>query len=149
LCVTEFKSISLKFNVKGVNYDIICKHNKTTFSYSIKTEKEVYNPLIVRISTSPQEIKNDELLRDNLFQSYSKMTPDRKEIKTWELISTFPNPTIIGLDRNLYSEESDNIYLDEAYRNKLLKKNASNNVSPLDRVKDIINREYRRKKIQF
>jgi hypothetical protein len=74
------------------------------------------------------------------------MTPDSKEKKTWDLISTFPNPTIIGLDRNLYSEETDGIYLEDNYRNMLLKKNTSKSISPLDRVKDIINKEYRKSK---
>lgn len=146
LCVTEFKSIYLKFKVKTVYYEIICKHNKTTFSYTIKTDKETFNPLIVRISTSPGEIRNDEILKDNLVQNYSRMTPDSKEKKTWDLISTFPNPTIIGLDRNLYSEETDGIYLEDNYRNMLLKKNTSKSISPLDRVKDIINKEYRKSK---
>jgi predicted ATPase len=146
LCITEFKLIILNFKVKDIEYEITCKHNRTTFSYNIKTANDIYNPLIVRISTNPSEIKNDELLKNDLVQNYSRMTPDRKEKKTWELISTFPNPTIIGLDRNLYSEESDSIYLEDNYRNKLLKKNTSANVSPLDRVKDIINREYRKQK---
>ncbi|MBX9886595.1 MAG: AAA family ATPase [Flavobacteriaceae bacterium] len=146
LCITEFKLINLKFKVKNVEYEIICKHNKKTFTYTIKTEKEVYNPLIVRITTTPSEIKNDEILKNSLLQDYSTMSPDAKEKKTWELISKFPNPTIIGLDRNLYSEESNKIYLEDTYRNKLLKKNTSQNISPLDRVKDIINREYRKSK---
>ena len=29
LCITEFKLINLKFKVKEVDYEIICKHNKT------------------------------------------------------------------------------------------------------------------------
>jgi predicted ATPase len=146
LCITEFKLINLKFKVKGIDYEIICKHNKATLSYTIKTDKETYNPLIVRISTSPSEIRNDEILKESLVQNYSRMLPDAKEKKTWDLISTFPNPTIIGLDRNLYSEEADNIYLEDNYRNMILKKNTNKSISPLDRVKDIINKEYRKSK---
>lgn len=146
LCVTEFKLINLKLKVKEIKYEIICKHNKTSFSYTIKTDNETYNPLVVRISTTPSEIRNDEILKENLWFNYSKMRPDTKEKKTWDLISTFPNPTIIGLDRNLYSEEADHVYVEESYRNKLLQKNTSQNISPLDRVKDIINKEYRKSK---
>lgn len=57
LCVTEFKSIQLFFQFKSVKYEVICKHNKSSFTYTLKTEKEKYNPLVVRITTPPSEIK--------------------------------------------------------------------------------------------
>lgn len=146
LCVTEFKTIQLFFNFKNVDYEIICKHNKATFTYNIKTANEKYNPLIVRISTSPSEIKNDDSLKLNLIQHYASLSPDQKEKKTWDLISTFPNPTVIGLDRNLYAEESEKMFIEDNIRGRVVKKNSIQNISPLERVKDIVNREYRKKK---
>jgi predicted ATPase len=146
LCVTEFTSIQLFFNFKGIKYEILCKHNKKTFSYTIKTDNEKYNPLIVKIKTNPSEIKNDDVLKMNLIQDYTSLGPDEKEKKTWELISTFPNPTVIGLDRNLYAEEAEKIYIEESLRGKFIKKNTLQNLSPLDRVKEIVNKEYRKKK---
>jgi predicted ATPase len=146
LCVTEFKSILLIFKYKGIRYEIICKHYKTTFKYVIKTEKEKYYPLIVRLRTTPCEIKNDETLKANLIQSYTGLVPSPKEKKTMELISTFPNPTVIGLDRNLFAEEKEHIYIEESMRSRVIKRNSGVNISPLDRVKEIVNREYRKKK---
>lgn len=146
LCVTEFTSIELFLKLKETNYHILCKHNKATFKYTVSTEKEKYHPLSVRIKIAPKAIKNDEILKANLFQEYSVLTPDDKEKKTWDLISTFPNPTIIGLDRNLYTEESERIYLEESSRGKIYKKQNGPNLSPLDRVKEIVNREYRKRK---
>ncbi|PKP06783.1 MAG: hypothetical protein CVU10_04280 [Bacteroidetes bacterium HGW-Bacteroidetes-5] len=146
LCVTEFTSIELFFKLKGVSYHIVCKHNKATFKYVVLSEKEKYHPLSVRIKTAPKEIKNDDVLKINLFQSYSALLPDEKEKKTWNLISTFPNPTIIGLDRNLYTEESERIYIEESLRGKIYKKQSGPIISPLDRVKEIVNREYRKRK---
>ncbi len=146
LCVTEFKSIQLIFKFKEIKYEITCKHNKTNFKYQIKVQNEIYNPLVVRIKTQPCDIKNDDRLRVNLIESYTGLQPDEKEKKTWDLISTFPNPTIIGLDRNIYAEESDRIYIEEAIRGRIVKKNVGPNISPLERVKDIVNREYRKKR---
>lgn len=146
LCVTEFKTIQLFFQLKNEKYEILCKHNKTTFTYTIKTEKEKYNPLIVRIATPPSEIKNDDAIKISLIQNYTGLSPDQKEKKTWDLIGTFPNPTVIGLDRNLYAEESEKIFIEESLRGRIVKKNTIQNLSPLDRVKEIVNREYRRKK---
>ncbi|MBS1536595.1 MAG: ATP-binding protein, partial [Bacteroidetes bacterium] len=72
--------------------------------------------------------------------------PDQKEKKTWDLIATFPNPTVIGLDRNLYAEESEKIFIEENLRGRIVKKGSIQGLSPLDRVKEIVNREYRKKK---
>jgi len=146
LCVTEFKSIKLIFKFKNIKYEINCKHNKASLNYQIKTENEIYSPLVVRIKTQPCDIKNDDRLRASLIEAYTGLGPDLKEKKTWDLIATFPNPTIIGLDRNIYTEESERIYLEEAIRGRIIKKNVGPNISPLERVKDIVNREYRKKK---
>lgn len=146
LCVTEFKTIQLFFQFKNEKYEILCKHNKTTFNFTIKTEKETFNPLIVRIATPPSEIKNDDALKLNLIQNYSGLSPDQKEKRTWDLIRTFPNPTVIGLDRNLFAEESEKIFIEESPRGRIVRKGSVQNLSPLDRVKEIVNREYRRKK---
>jgi len=146
LCVTEFKTIQLYFKYKGLDYEILCKHNKATFTYSIITAKLKYNPLIVRIVTPPCEIKNEDTSKYNLIQHYTGLSPDNKEKDTWDLISTFPNPTVIGLDRNLFAEESEKIFIEDNLRGKIAKRGASQNLSPLDRVKEIVNREYRKKK---
>jgi predicted ATPase len=147
LCVTEFEKIVLNFTFKKTAYEVTCEHHKTTFSYKIKTNKIQYHPLTIRIHQSPNTIKNDTILRDSLIQNYTGLAPDEKEKETWELISNFPNPTIIGLDRNLYTEESsEQIYFEESIKGRLIRKHAGNVTSPLDRVKEIINKEYRKRK---
>jgi predicted ATPase len=145
LCVTEFKSIQLFFHYKGIGYEILCKHNKASFKYSIKSENEEFYPLSVRTKIAPTSIKNDDNLKMQLIQFYSGLRPDQKEQRTWDLISTFPNPTVIGLDRNLCAEE-EQYFHDGPIRGKILKKENQSNVSPLDRVKEIVDREYRKKK---
>lgn len=147
LCVTEFKKITLWFSFKNKDYEVICKHNKTTFHYKISTKGEEFNPLVVRLGRHPKDIQNDENLRSNLLDSYKGLGPDSKEKNTWDLISTFPAPTIIGLDRNLYTEESeDAIFFDDDQRTRLRRKKSSTSKSPVERVKEIINVEYRKRK---
>lgn len=147
LCVTEFEKITLSFTFKKTKYVVTCEHHKTTFSYKIKTNKTEYHPLVIRIHQPPGNIKNDTMLKDSLIENYTGLAPDEKEKKTWELISKFPNPTIIGLDRNLYTEESsERIYFDESVKSRIVRKRGGKTSSPLDRVKEIINKEYRKRK---
>ena len=147
LCVTEFKTIHLTFTYNGDTYKILCKHNKATFKYNINKGKDKFEPLSIPIRVNPCDIGNNDTLRQNLVRDYTSLTPEPKEKKTWELISNFPNPTIIGLDRNPYSEESsEQIYYEETIRGKRVKKGSRPTTTPLDRVKDIVNKEYRKQK---
>lgn len=92
-------------------------------------------------------IGNDELVKQELLSHYSILGPDDKEKKTWEVISKFPKPTVIGLDRNLYAEESsEKYYIEESLKGRLTRKKNINPVSPLDRVKEIINCQYQKQK---
>lgn len=146
LCVTEFKYIQLFFHFRDIHYEILCKHNKTSFKYYLKTKNDNFNPLNVRITTPPSAIKNDDVLKLSLIQQYSSLSPDYKEIKTWNTIESFPNPTVIGLDRNLYAEESENLFIEDSIRSRVLNKKAIQNNSPLDKVKELVNKEYRKQK---
>lgn len=145
LCVTEFVSIELRLKLKNTHYKIDCRHTKTYFKYNIYTDSKKFNPLTVRTRVHPKLIKNDEASKNILIQEYSALRPDTKEAETWELISKFPKPTIVGLDRNLYTEESERVFIDDSiFKNRINKKQALQEAAPLDRVKEIVNREYRR-----
>ena len=85
-------------------------------------------------------------MRINLIENYSGLNPEVKEKKTWDLISTFPNPIVIGLDRNLFTEEKEHVYVEDNIKRRVVRRNSISNISPLDRVKDIVNTEYRKRK---
>ncbi len=148
LCVTEFKAITLKFSYKSVKYIVSCKHNKTTLRYDLKTDKkgDVYNPLIIRIKVKPSDINSDEALKAHLLQIYSQLRPEKSEKKTWDLLSKFPTPTIIGLDRNLDKEEGERIFAEDTLKGKVINKSNTSTMLPHQRVKDILNTEYRKSK---
>ncbi|SEG41064.1 AAA family ATPase [Sphingobacterium lactis] len=144
LCVTKFKSVTLKLTFKDIEYTITCKHLKSTFTYSVINSKgEKFPPLVVRRKYSFESITNNQDLFDKAFDSYTGLRPDDNEVKTWELIKNFPRPTIIGLDRHLYAEEADTIYFDENIRPNINSKRINKTLTPIDRAKNLINEEYR------
>lgn len=146
MCITEFKSIQTFIRIDEVDYEIVCKHNKTNFTYNIISTNEKFNPLIVKIRTPPAEIRTEET-RISLIAHYSSLHPDNKEKKTWALISKFPNPSVIGLDRNFFTVEDNKLYLDEENgRTSNGKRLSLQTLSPLERIKEIVNTEYRKKK---
>ena len=148
LCVIEFKSLELSCKVKDKEYKILCKHNKNILKYELISPGETFAPLTVQIKMPPEQLANDENLKNNLFMEYFQLRLEKKEIPTWNFLkANFPNPTIIGLDRNLYTEESENIFFEErAVRGQSIRKAQVGAMSPLDRVKQIVNTEYRKKK---
>lgn len=146
LCVTEFKSIQLFLRFDESDVEIKCTHFKKSFTYNIIKENEKFSPLRVSLEYPINQIKNDETLKTELISAYSKLQPDTKEKKTWDLISSFPNPTVVGLDRHLYNEDFQNTYNDDPIQAPLIKKGRIQKKSPLDKVKDVVNTEYRKKK---
>jgi predicted ATPase len=147
LCITEFKTLTLTFKLKDKDYLIVCKHGKHIFTYELTTDNDTFAPLTVRINTPFSLIVKDENLRNNLLSEYQQLTPNTKELKTWNFIRTnLPNPTIIGLDRNLYTEESEKVFMEDNIRVRNVRKSQVSYTSPLDRVKEIVNTEYRKKK---
>lgn len=152
LCVTEFASIQLFFTFENTAYKILCEHTEFALTYKISTDKKEYNPLVVKISIPPFHIKNDTQIEKELLEEYLTLTPEKKEKETWNLISTFPTPTILGLDRNTspqYTEKSEfsiGITANERYRREMKKIDDNQNLSPLDKVKEIVNTEYRKSK---
>jgi predicted ATPase len=146
LCITEFKLLALSFTFNRQKYIVTCKHNHNTFKYFVKTGKERFNPLSVVIATKPSDIRNDEALKLVLIQQYSALKPDPKEKRTWDLIAKFPKPTIIGLDRHPYGEEPEKIFSEETRSSKNYRRQPSQSVLPLERVKEMVNREYRKRK---
>ncbi len=146
LCVTEFEEISLFFKLNKKKYQIRCDHIDSQLRYQIFTKGKIYNPLIVDLNLHPRDIKNDDALRLNLHNSYKSLAPDKDEKETWDLIHSFPNPTIIGLDRYIYTEETPDLIYYENGKERTIRNRARKSSSPLDRVKEIINKEYRKRK---
>lgn len=147
LCVTEFKKITLEFEFNKIQYNIMCEHTESLLKYNVSSSiKSNYHPLIINIQHAPNLIADNNELRNFLIEHYIGLSPDHNEIETWNLISNFPNPTIIGLDRNIYTEDSNEIfYHNDSFKQDMSRK-ARSKESPLDKVKSMLNEEYRIRK---
>lgn len=147
LCITEFEKIELTCSISNKNYVISCQQKNKKLTYELTTDGVAYTPLTVQLFLSPQKITRDENLRNEALSRYYSLIPEKSEQDTWNFIrNNIPSPTIIGLDRNLFTEEADSIYIDEATRSRIVRKPPALNISPLIRVKEIVNSEYRKKK---
>ncbi|MCK9390823.1 MAG: AAA family ATPase [Syntrophales bacterium] len=149
LCVTEFKRISMHFSYKDAEYTIECRHSKSFLKYSIKSSKqsETFNNLSVRLILPPSKISDDNETRNSLLERYYHLGPSEHEAKTWDFINNFPNPVIVGLDRNLYIEEKEEkIFLDPQHKIRVSRKPEIIRTSPLNIVKDLVNTSYRKRK---
>ena len=147
LCTLEFKEIKLTLEFNEKSYTISCKLNKKKLKYFLTSStNEVYNPLIVNITHPSKILIDDEDSKTRALSEYYHLQPDLKEAKTWELLKSIPDPTIVGLDRNLFSEESETLYYENSYRNSRENRVKKKVLSPLDRVKELVNTEYRKRK---
>lgn len=145
LCITQFSKLVLSFSFKDAKYKIVCKHLKSTFRYEVLSDKESFHPLTIGLKISPKDMNDEETLRSSL-AFYESLKPDTKEQKIWDFIKSLPDPIIIGLDRNIYTEGNNKVYIEESTRGRAFRRSQAVVSSPLDNVKDIINTEYRKKK---
>jgi predicted ATPase len=147
LCLTYFDEIVFGFKYKNLGYEIIAKHNhnKNSFVYKLESDgKESFPALEVNIRENLNDVSDDFALKAQLLNKYATLSPEKSEMKTWTFIDNLPKPTIIGLDRQLYTEESDRVYIDESSQTKSKKSSFRSQLTPLDRVKIFVNKEYRK-----
>lgn len=146
LIITDFESLDLKFRFNDANYIISCRRDLKGLIYSIESGSGIqYEPLRISVPYSSKEVFNNEDYKKHLLNEYRFLRPEEHEKLTWEFVESLPTPTIIGLDRNLYVEETrEPLY----FTNKADDRFKSNpeNRTPLDRVKQMVNMNYRRRK---
>lgn len=145
LCITEFKSVLLDFSYKNIECTVLCKHTKGRFVYKLTTnEGKNYAPLIVSIHKTPKELSEDEVDRNRFLEHYSSLRPDKNEETTWRFLMSLPSPTVIGLDRNLFTDEAVVVERNVNDRvNFMVKKSTE---PPIYKVKSIVNTEYSKAK---
>ncbi|MBW3520416.1 AAA family ATPase [Flavobacterium sp. NKUCC04_CG] len=142
LCITKFNEIILDFTADNHKYTINCTKDETELTYLLSQDNHIFNPL--KIKLLPQKLINLNLNNDFIYRHYNGMTPDENEIQTWSEISKIAKPIIVGLDRYLYTEVNNNVYIEDSHIKH--NKDSNNMVSdktPLHKVKELINREYR------
>lgn len=138
LCITEFKQVVLVFEHQEEEYSIECIHQDNMFTYTVYSNKKKFTPLTAKIRHSKQNADIEKNL--NL---YRNLSPEEKEQETFDFIQKLPKPAIIGLDRTLYMHSQGDVYIDSPVDVKYPTRNVNKNISPIQKAKELINREYR------
>jgi predicted ATP-dependent endonuclease of OLD family len=141
LCTTVFELLYLEFYYKKHRYEIECKQTPgqlMIYLRNLSNPNDKYNPLLVRLFRHTIEITETEL--EELKESYSGLSPTKKEIKTWKFLNNLPTPIIIGLDRNLYRNIDDEHPIDY----DRVKQGGKVRINPtlLNNVKNLTNKNY-------
>lgn len=149
LCTTEFEELSIQFINNKEEFNITCKQTQDSLSFEIfnLTRNILYPKINTDLKIHPRKIIDKTLNIEDLKEEYKRLTPERHEIEAWNLIfHDIPKPVIIGLDRNLYTEEGNEItYIEE---NGMIRKrlNSIGKRSPLEKVMRLSGGEYSRYK---
>ncbi len=143
LCVNEYDSIEIEFDFKGENYLYCSKQNseEVTLDLTNLTQNYEYPQVQADFKIHPKKITKNSKLKENLSLEYCALGPEKHEEETWNfLFSIIPNPVVIGLDRNLFTEEgTDLLYLDDNHKGVMRKRSSK---SPLDKVMNLSGDEY-------
>lgn len=154
LCLIEFKQITLEFEHDDKVYELICRQKESEITFDLTNIDEGVNfPTIqANFDEHPKMLTKNKALRDLTRGKLKNLTPEEHELETWNfIVKVLPTPMIIGLDRTLYTQEGNEILVQEEYSNRLLRQK-SKNLSPIDQVKTVLTsryNEYRNRVLQF
>ena len=145
LCTNEFEELSIEFTNNKDAFIIISKqtNEEVTIEITNQTKGIIYQKIQADLKISPRKLTQRSIDFENLLEDYRRLTPEKHEIEAWNLIfNEIPKPIIIGLDRNLYTEEGNEIsYIED---NGIIRKRLSSisKKSPLDKVIRLSGIEY-------
>lgn len=148
LCVTEFESITLNFSFKKEDFTLLCRQSQKEVTINITNNSTGYSfpELQADIKTSPKILTLNNELKKNAIAEFGYLQPEPHEKETWEFLThILPNPVVIGLDRNLYTEDGNEINLIENQNGRVVKSyiEKSKNVNdPLDDVVELASSEF-------
>ncbi|MFB1039436.1 MAG: AAA family ATPase, partial [Polaribacter sp.] len=148
LCVNEYDKIEVDFNFQKENYKIVSRQNEKEVTIDLKNLSSGYDfPQIqADFKIHPKKLNRKDSLVEKLSVEYAGLTAEKHEQETWNfLFNKIPNPIVIGLDRNLFTEEGEEVaYLED--HNGVIRKRLSNKSqgikSPLEKVMRLSGSEY-------
>ena len=159
LCLIEFESIILKFKYRGDNFILTCLQNKveTTIEIENITKNIKYSKIQATFKIHPKQLTKNQQLRESFIGTYDGLGPEEHEKVTWAfLFSEIPKPIVIGLERNLYTEEGEELRVQtEVFskdKKRIIRRDKTSNFTPLEKVKNLLGREhniYRNKVLQL
>ncbi|BDA78592.1 hypothetical protein LPTSP3_g15220 [Leptospira kobayashii] len=144
LAVTEFESLTLTFHYQEKEYLIEIEQDDKTLIYKLQnlTDNKIFIPLTVRLKIPTSKLNQNEAQKERLYKEYVGLGPDKEETETWAfLYNELPKPVAIGLDRHLFTEKKDEVIIFND-KTRLFTNENSGEVSPLDEVRNLANKEY-------
>lgn len=149
LCKIEFESITLSFHYKSDDYVLVCAQNKVEITFDLEnlTKKKKFNQIQATFKIHPIKLTKNEQLKDAIAGEYDGLSPEKHEKETWEfLFGELPKPIVIGLDRNLYTEEGEDIrFQSEVFSNdkkRAIRRVRFDDYTPLNKVKQLLSQEH-------
>lgn len=149
LCVTEFKRIVLTLHYNNIEYTIECTQSGKDLKYIVSENEKIYEPLSIKILRDPASIENNYELRATLIEEYKALKPTEEETDTWNLIKSFTNPTFIGINRSIITENSDDLFYYQENISNIYRRKRQNKRTPLEYIKNIVNTEFRKSKSEI
>ncbi|KGE16078.1 AAA family ATPase [Sphingobacterium deserti] len=149
LCTNEFDELSIEFVINKDLYVIVSKQYVDEVTLEIKniTKNIVYHKIQADLKIHPKKIAQRNIDIESLLEEYRRLSPVKEEIESWNMIlDEIPNPIVIGLDRNLYTEEGNDVaYVEDkgVLRRRLSSRGKK---SPLERVIRLSSAHYARYK---
>lgn len=111
LCTIRFSKIDLSFSIGKKTYNIVCEQSKHVLTLSVKDgKKRGYHPLIAPLELSHERLHEDFKKRAQVLDEYRKLSPDKREQKTWRFIKSLNKPQIITLERTLSLDKKEDEY---------------------------------------
>lgn len=148
LCVTEFEKIEIFFTFKNHDFHIYANQNDKELTINLinLSKNYSYPQISAELKISPKKITKNNELRERYSEEYFSLEAEKHEEETWDfLFKILPNPIVIGLDRNIYTEEGNEVsYIEDplvGFRKKI-SNNKSLILSPLEKVMRLSSSEY-------
>ena len=145
LCLIEFEHIVLKFNFDSDDFEFTCTQNETEIVFQLTniTKKKIFPAIRAKFIEHPKNLTKNKDLRESIRGRYTQYKPDDLEIETWAFIRrSMPSPIIIGLDRNLYTQEGDELRIQEGSLRKATLVLDKKGLTPIDKVKHELVKNY-------
>lgn len=107
LSATKFDMIKMVFRHNGIKHIILCKQEKKELRYNITIGDKEYEPLVASLEYDPSSFKGDYRKREFIKRDYEKLSPESRELETWEVVRNLPDPIFLGIDRDPHGLDRD------------------------------------------
>lgn len=104
---TRFDTIKMVFYHQGVKHVILCEQVDRKLTYKLTVGDKVLEPLVAPLIHDPSVLNSDYRRRESIKRNYEHLSPESKELETWDTIRSIPDPVFLGIDRSPHVYERE------------------------------------------